>query len=114
MTWEIVPAMTAVRLQSDLIVQSEALAALCRRHHITWLAVYGSALRDDFGPASDVDLLVEFVPGQTPSLFGMMDIEQELSALLAGRVVDLGTKRSLNRWIKDRVLDEARVLYDAA
>lgn len=106
--------MTRVQLRPELGIQHEDLAAFCRRRHITWLAVFGSVLRDDFGPASDVDVIVEFAPGQTPSLFGMYDLEQELSALLSGRKVDLGIKESLSRWIKDRVLAEARVLYDAA
>ena len=106
--------MTRVQLRPELNIQQDDLTAFCRRHHITWLAVFGSVLRDDFGPASDVDVIVEFAPGQTPSLFGMYDLEQELSGLLSGRPVDLGTKRALTRWIKDRVLAEARVLYDAA
>jgi predicted nucleotidyltransferase len=106
--------MAIVQIRPDLTVQQEALDALCRRHHITWLAIYGSALRDDFGAGSDIDLIAEFAPGQTPSLFGMLDLEQELSDLLTGRPIDLGTKRALNRWIRDRVLREARVLYDAA
>ncbi len=106
--------MSRVQIRPGLAIEYEDLMAFCQRHHILWLAVYGSALRDDFGPASDVDVIVEFAPGQTPSLFGMYDLEQELSALLAGRPVDLGTKRALNRWIKDRVLAEAKVLYDAA
>lgn len=106
--------MTDVHIRPGLAVQQDDLVAFCQRHHIVWLAVFGSVLRDDFGPASDVDIIVEFAPGQTPSLFGMFDLEQELSRLLAGRPIDLGTRRALNRWIKDRVLAEARVLYDAA
>ena len=71
-------------------------------------------LRDDFAPQSDIDVIVEFEAGQTPGLFGMADLEEELSTLLAGRPVDLGTKRSLSRWIEAKVLREAKVLYDAA
>ncbi|MCC6791116.1 MAG: nucleotidyltransferase domain-containing protein [Thermomicrobiales bacterium] len=106
--------MPVLRIRPELAVQQEALEAYCRRHGIIWLAVYGSVLRDDFGPASDVDVIVEFAPDRTPSLFGMHDLEQELSALLTGRVVDLGTKRSINRWIKEHVLRDAKVLHDAA
>ena len=83
------------QIRPELGIQPEELAAVCRRHHITWLAVFGSVLRDDFGSASDIDVIVEFAPGQTPSLFGMYDLEQELSRLLSGRPVDLGTKRAL-------------------
>jgi len=111
---EVVITMTRLQIRPGLAVRQDDLAAFCRRHQIVWLAVFGSVLRDDFGPGSDIDVIVEFAPGQTPSLFGMLDLEAELSSLLTGRPIDLGTKRALNRWIKDRVLSEARVLYDAA
>jgi hypothetical protein len=107
-------AMSLLQIRPGLVVSLEEIEAFCHRHHITWLAILGSVLRVDFTDASDIDVIAEFAPGKTPSLFGMQDLEQELSALLTGRAVDLGTKRSLNRWIKDRVLSEARVLYDAA
>lgn len=55
-------------LPVELDISREQIAEFCRRHHIRWLAVYGSALRDDFGPDSDVDVLVEFEPGRTPGL----------------------------------------------
>lgn len=106
--------MTILHIRPDLAVRQEALEAYCRRHGIVWLAVYGSVLRDDFGPTSDIDVIVEYAPGRTPSLFGRQDLEQELSALLTGRVVDLGVKRALSRWIKEQVLRDALVLYDAA
>jgi hypothetical protein len=95
-----------------LSVTTEQIAAFCRKHHIRWLAVFGSVLRDDFGPESDVDVLVEFEPGHVPG-FAFFSIQEELSELF-GRQVDLGTKKSLSRWIKARVLSEAQVLYDAA
>jgi len=91
----------------------EDVATLCRRHHIRWLAVFGSILRDDFGPESDVDVLVEFEAGMTPGL-AFIDVQDDISTLFAGRPVDIGTRRSLNHRIRDRVLAEARVLYDAA
>lgn len=91
----------------------EDVASLCRRHHIRWLAVFGSILRDDFGPESDVDVLVEFEARKTPGL-AFIDVQDDVSALFGGRPVDLGTRRSLNSRIRDRVLAEARVLYDAA
>lgn len=92
---------------------NEAIAQLCRRHHIRWLAVFGSILRDDVGPESDVDVLVEFEDGKTPGL-AFIDIQDELSTLFDGRPIDLGTRRALNVRIRDRVLADARVLYDAA
>jgi hypothetical protein len=88
------------------------LAELCRRHRVRRLSLFGSVLRADFGPDSDVDMLVEFEPGHTPGL-AMQGIEDELSALVGGRRVDLVTERSLHPLIRDRVLAGARVLYAA-
>jgi len=89
-----------------------AIAAFCRRHHIRRLSLFGSILRDDFRPDSDIDVLVEFEPGHTPGLafFAMQD---ELSDLI-GRKVDLHTAGSLSKYFRDRVLAEAEVQYDAA
>jgi hypothetical protein len=97
---------------SSLAIPAEQVTALCRRYHVRRLALFGSALRDDFGPQSDVDLLVEFDPGRTPGL-GFFRLEAELATLL-GRRVDLNTKASLSRHFRDRVLFEARDLYVAA
>ena len=87
----------------------EKIADFCRRHHIRKLAVFGSALREDFRPDSDLDVLVEFDSDHTPGLafFGM---EQELSELL-GRTVDLNTLQFLSRYFRDKVLAEAEVQY---
>lgn len=92
-------------------VDSERIAEFCRRHHIRRLALFGSVLRDDFGPDSDIDVLVEFEPGTFVG-FGIVDMEDELSALL-GRKVDLVTVRALNHRIRDRVLKEAQTQYAA-
>jgi hypothetical protein len=96
--------------QTRIPVPQEALAAFCRRHHITRLAFFGSVLRDDFGPQSDVDVLVEFAPGHTPGL-EIVDVEEELSALLGGRRVDLANPKYLNPRLKPRVLAAAEVQY---
>ena len=90
-------------------VPTEKIAEFCRRHHIRRLASFGSVLRDDFRPDSDVDMLVEFEEGKTPGLafFGM---QNELSDLL-GRRVDLVTYGCLNRWIRRSVLASAQVQY---
>lgn len=100
-------------LAQNLVYDPEAIADFCRRNHIRWLAIFGSAVRDDFGPESDVDVLVEFEPDKTPGLafFGLSD---ELSPIFGGRRVDLGTRKSVNRWVRERVLREALVIYDAA
>ncbi len=90
----------------------EALAALCRRHGIRRLALFGSVLRGNARPDSDVDVLVEFEPGQTPGL-RFIAIEDELSHLL-GRKVDLNTPGFLSPHFRDRILREAFPLYEAA
>ncbi|MBI5841682.1 MAG: nucleotidyltransferase family protein [Chloroflexi bacterium] len=90
----------------------KTLAKFCRKHHIRKLAFFGSVLRDDFGPQSDVDILVEFEEGYTPGLT-FIDIQDELSKLLGNREVDLVTPKFLNHRIKERVLKEAEVAYGA-
>lgn len=89
---------------------AEKIAELCRLHHIRTLAVFGSATRDDFSPSSDVDVLVEFEPGQVPG-FGFITIQDDLEALF-GRTVDLNTPGFLSPVIRERVQREATVLYD--
>lgn len=90
----------------------DEVAAFCRRNRIRRLSLFGSVLRDDFGPDSDIDVLVEFEEGHTPGLafFGMA---RELEALL-GREVDFLTEGFLNKYIKEAVLAEATPIYDAA
>lgn len=89
----------------------EEIARFCREKGIRRLAVFGSALREDFRPDSDIDLLVEFEPERTPGLFGMARLEREFSALLGGRTVDLRTPGDLSRYFRQRVMDEAEVQY---
>ena len=98
--------------QSAISIPKKELPAFCRRHHIRRLALFGSVLRDDFGPDSDVDVLVEFEPGHTPGL-AFFAIQRELSELF-GRNVDLNTPGCLSRYFRDEVLAEAEVEYDAA
>jgi len=87
------------------------LAAFCRDNGIRWLALFGSVLRHDFGPDSDIDILVEFEPCRTPGLFGMARLERELSALFGGRKIDLRTPEDLSRYFRQDVLAEAEVQY---
>lgn len=87
------------------------LAEYCQRHGIRRLALFGSVLRADFGPRSDVDVLVEFQPGVRVGLFELYDMEQELSRLLGGRKVDMNTPRSLSKYFRDQVLQEAEEQY---
>ena len=93
-------------------IEREKLIGFCKKHHIRKLSFFGSATRDDFSPASDLDVLVEFEPEHVPGLT-FFRMEQELSDLL-GRKVDLNTPQFLSRYFRDRVLEEAEVMYVAA
>ena len=92
-------------------VDKERIAAYCRQSHIRRLALFGSVLRADFRPDSDIDVLVEFEPGHVPGLFGIARMERELSVLLGGRKVDLRTPEDLSRYFRQSVLEEAEVQY---
>ncbi|MDO9531291.1 MAG: nucleotidyltransferase family protein [Deltaproteobacteria bacterium] len=95
--------------QAQIPFPKERIAEFCRKHHMKKLAVFGSVLREDFRDDSDIDVLVEFEPGQVPGLafFGM---QEELSTIL-GRKVDLNTPQCLSRYFRDKVLQEAVVQY---
>lgn len=83
----------------------------CRRNHIQKLALFGSVLRDDFGPESDVDVLVEFEDGHVPGL-GFFALQNELTGIL-GRKVDRHTPAFLSRYFREEVLAQAQVQYAA-
>jgi hypothetical protein len=93
----------------QIYVNRNKITDFCQRNHIRRLALFGSVLRDDFGPNSDVDVLVEFEPGHTPGL-SFFRMEEELSQML-GRKVDLNTPQSLSRYFRQSVLDEAELQY---
>jgi uncharacterized protein len=97
--------------RAKIEIPAERVRDFCRQHHIRRLALFGSVLRDDFGPGSDVDVIVEFESGYAPGLdfFGM---QEELSEIF-GRTVDLNTPGFLSRHFRDRVLAEAEVQYVA-
>lgn len=99
-------------MSARIPIDQAKLADFCRRHHIWKLALFGSVLRNDFGPASDVDVLAEFEVGHTPGLDFFL-IEEELSRLL-GRKVDLNTPGFLGPELLSRVLAEAEVQFVAA
>jgi len=88
-------------------VPDDAIAAFCRRWKVVEFAFFGSVLRDDFGPASDVDVLVAFAPGAAHTLFDLVRMEDELQAMF-GRKVDLVTRRAIERgasaWHRDAIL----------
>ena len=93
-------------------ISEQQIAEFCRARGIRRLALFGSVLRDDFRPDSDIDVLVEFQPGVRVGL-AFIRIQDELSALL-GRPVDLHTAGSLSKYFRDQVLREMETLYVAA
>ena len=95
--------------QARIPFPKERIAEFCRKHHIKKLAIFGSVLRPDFRADSDIDVLVEFEPGQTPGL-AFFAMQEELSTIL-GRKVDLNTPQCLSRYFRDKVLQEAVVQY---
>jgi uncharacterized protein len=95
---------------SKIAIDRERTAEFCRRHHIRRLALFGSVLTDDFRPDSDVDVLVDFEPGQVIG-FRIFDIEDELSQILGGHRVDLVREKYLNRRLRNRVLAGAETQY---
>ncbi len=98
-------------MNEQLAVDKDRIADFCRRHHIRRLAIFGSALRDDYRPDSDVDVLADFEPGHVPGFFRLFDMEEELSTLCDGRKVDLRTPEDLSRYFRDKVLAQAGVQY---
>jgi uncharacterized protein len=103
--------MTTSRVRIE--VDRERIADFCRRHRIGRLAFFGSVLRDDFRSDSDIDVLVEFEPGQRYTYFTLARIEAELSDLL-GRKVDLHMPNTLHPFLRDKVLGQAEAVYVGA
>ncbi len=97
-------------MPARLALDTAAIAAFCERHPIQKLALFGSVLRDDFHPGSDVDILVWFEPGARVTLLDMVAMEQELTDIV-GRKVDLRTPKEISHYIRQRVLNEAEDLY---
>jgi predicted nucleotidyltransferase len=92
-------------------VDRKELGEFCRHHHISRLSFFGSVLRDDFRPDSDIDVLVEFEPGEEPGLLGLSKLERELSSLMENRTVDLRTSQDLSRYFRDAVIATAELQY---
>ena len=98
-------------MKPRLPIAEVTLALFCTRHHIRRLSLFGSVLKGTDRTDSDVDLLVEFESGQAPGLFGLADMELELSTLLGGRKVDLRTPQDLSRYFRDEILQTAELKY---
>jgi uncharacterized protein len=101
-----------MKSKSKIAVSPEQIGNFCRRHRIRKLSFFGSVLREDFRPRSDVDVLVEFEPRQSVGLIRLAGIERELSELM-GRKVDLNTPGFLSPSFRDQALEEAREQYVA-
>ena len=97
--------------RTQVEVPKEKIEAFCRKRHIRKLSLFGSVLRKDFGPDSDVDVLVEFEKGHVPGFIGLYEMEEEFSEILGGRKIDLLTEKFLNRRMRAHVLAEAEVEY---
>ena len=100
-----------VRL-GDVQVDAAKLADLCQRHGVMELSLFGSAVRGEMGPGSDIDVMVEFDPAARIGILKFESLVEGLEALL-GRKIDLVTKRGLKPWVRPEVLSEARVIYAA-
>lgn len=94
----------------NINIPGDKVADFCRRNHIRTLSLFGSVLRNDFRPDSDVDVLVEFKPEHIPGFFRLHDMEEELSGIL-GRSTDLRTPQDLSRYFRDEVIANSMVLY---
>jgi predicted nucleotidyltransferase len=92
-------------------VSDDVIAELCQRHRIQRMGLFGSVLRPDFTPESDVDVLVEFEPGAQTTYLDMVELQDELAAIF-GRAVDVGTYDMLSPHIRDRVIGTERTIYE--
>jgi predicted nucleotidyltransferase len=96
----------------DTQVDGPSLAEVCRRYGVKELSLFGSAVHGEMRPESDIDLMVEFEPGERIGLIRFESFVEELESL-AGRRLDLVTKRGLKPWVRPKVLKDARVIYAA-
>ncbi|MFQ5789483.1 MAG: nucleotidyltransferase family protein [Acidobacteriota bacterium] len=103
--------MEKTKRRAHLDLPPERITEFCQRHHIRKLALFGSVLREDFRPDSDIDVLVEFDPEHVPGFLGLARMERELSRVVGGRKVDLRTAEDLSRYFRDDVVATAEVHY---
>ncbi len=99
--------------ETIISIPKDRIAEFCMRNQVRKLSLFGSVLREDFGPDSDVDILVEFEPGTRIGLIRLSGLEIELGNIV-GRKVDLNTPGFLSKYYRDQILSEADVQYDAA
>ena len=98
-------------MKNKIYIPKDKLAGFCKKNHIRRMSLFGSILRNDFGPDSDIDVLVEFEPGCTPSYFQLFDMEEKLSTILGGRQIDMRTPHDLSRYFRDQVLNTSELQY---
>ena len=98
-------------MKPNIEIPRKEIAEFCRRWRIEELSIFGSALREDFRPESDVDVLVEFEAGARVGLIRLAGMELELGGIL-GRKVDLNTQRCLSPHFRERALAEAETQYE--
>lgn len=108
-----VESRTGTSLSKRFPISKENIVSFCRKHRIKTFSLFGSILRKDFAPDSDIDVLVEFERDSTPSLFEIVFMEEELSKMIGGRKVDMKTPKELSDHFRSEVLSEAEVLYAA-
>jgi len=99
-------------IAAGLELPEAEIAEICGRHQVRELSLFGSAARGDMRPDSDIDLLVDFLPGARPGLLGVAAMMREFATLL-GRRVDLAVKPALKPLVRPGVLADARLIYAA-
>ena len=99
-------------MSARIEIPYDRVAEFCERNHIRKMSLFGSVIRDDFTPESDVDVLVEFAPGKTPGFAFVTTLPDELSEIM-GRHVDLNTPQCLSKYFRQDVLDRAETVYVA-
>jgi hypothetical protein len=101
-------------MPAKIAIPLDQIAEFCKKYHVRKMSLFGSVIRDDFRPESDVDVLVEFLPDSKTTLLTLAGMEIELSEMLGGRKVDVNTPDMLSKYFRDEVLSEAETLYVAA
>ena len=101
------------KLTARIHAPAKEIEQFCRKNHVRKLALFGSVLRDDFRPDSDVDVLVEFQPGKVPGLLGLARMERELSVIFGDRRVDIRTAEDLSPYFRQDVVESAEIQYAA-
>lgn len=105
-------AKSDIKVNGDVVISQDKIVDFCRKNHILKLSFFGSILRKDFGPESDVDVLIEFEPTHIPGYIGLAGIEDEFSRLVGGRNVDMSTSKSLSPYFRDEVVEQAKNIYE--